>query len=103
MTDPGTTNPVNQADPDATATTGRTATLTFFASAAEAAGRSTMDVPLRDGDTYRDVLRRSAADNDRLGRIVDGSAVFAAGELVRDLDRPAEVTELDVLPPFAGG
>ena len=34
----------------------RTATLTFFASAAEAAGQPSMDVPVHDGDTYRDVL-----------------------------------------------
>ena len=61
------------------------------------------DVPVRDGDSYRDVLLLSAEGNDRLGRIPDGSAVFAAGELVRDLDRPATVDQLDVLPPFAGG
>lgn len=89
--------------PTAATTASRTATLTFFASAAEAAGLPTMDVPVRDGDSYRDVLLRSAEGNDRLGRIVDGSAVFAAGELVRDLDRPATVDQLDVLPPFAGG
>ncbi len=81
----------------------RTATLTFFASAAEAAGQPRIDVTIHDGDTYRDVLRRSAEGNDRLARIVDGSAVFAAGELVRDLDRPATADQIDVLPPFAGG
>lgn len=97
MTEPSTAT-------EATAPTGpRTATLTFFASAAEAAGQPSIAVPVHDGDTYRDVLRRSAHGNDRLARIVDGSAVFAAGELVRDLDRPATVDQLDVLPPFAGG
>ncbi|MFD5868204.1 MoaD/ThiS family protein [Corynebacterium sp. NPDC060344] len=86
-----------------TAASTRTATLTFFASAAEAAGRPSIDVPVTDGDTYRDVLLRGAEGNGRLARIVDGSAVFAAGELIRDLDRPATVDQLDVLPPFAGG
>lgn len=80
-----------------------TATLTFYASAAEAAGRPTMDVTVGDGDSYRDVLARAAAGNDRLRAIVDGAAVFAGGEIVRDLGRPATVTAIDVLPPFAGG
>lgn len=81
----------------------RTMTLTFFASAADAAGVGTAEVSIHDGDSYRDVLLRAAEGNDRLGRIVAGSAVFAAGSIIRDLDLPATGSALDVLPPFAGG
>lgn len=84
-------------------TTDRTATLTFFAAAAEAAGTGTMNVALHAGDSYRDVLGRAAEGNEDLRRVVGCAAVFADGELIRDLDREATTAAIDVLPPFAGG
>ena len=75
----------------------------FFAGAAEAAGR-----PSREIDGYgKDVAAVTselAAGNERLARVLASSALLADGVRVPDAAMDLSGTsQLDVLPPFAGG
>lgn len=77
--------------------------IRFFAGAAEAAGVDTRELDAT-GLSAADVVAQLAEGNERLGRVLDVSALLADG--ARLGDRGADLTEvraLDVLPPFAGG
>lgn len=73
----------------------------FFAGAAEAAGRETMEVD-GSGHTLESLRDQLGADNERLARVLDVSTWLADGER-RSSGSLDGVSQLDVLPPFAGG
>lgn len=78
--------------------------IRFFAGAAEAAGRQSQMLEVKQDHTVADIVGRIVGDDARLGRVLDVSALLLDG--VRVVDRAAPVgaaTQLDVLPPFAGG
>lgn len=77
--------------------------IRYFAGAAEAAGR---DADTRDavGLTVAELINLLSADNDRLGKVLAASSLLADGVRVASPDADlSDVTQLDVLPPFAGG
>lgn len=78
--------------------------IRFFAGAAEAAGRQAQLLEVRPDSTVADVVGRIVGDDARLGRVLDVSALLLDGVRVVDRDNPVgAATQLDVLPPFAGG
>ena len=85
------------------------ATLTivvrYFAAARAAAGVDEEKVQLPSGASVADAvaeLRRLHPCS--LPRVLDAASYLLDGIAVRDLTRPlTDGTELDVLPPFAGG
>ncbi|MDO5048755.1 MAG: hypothetical protein Q4D87_02585 [Actinomycetaceae bacterium] len=84
-------------------------TIRFFAGAAEAAGASSIKLLYPEGEhgdtpvTVGHVLDRVSAGNDLLARILGVSTFLAHGRRVERSDSAANISELDVLPPFAGG
>lgn len=77
--------------------------IRFFAGAADAAGTDTLSIDASKM-TVAQVLTQLASDNERLGRVFQVSSLLADGVLVTNTDLDAsEITQLDVLPPFAGG
>ena len=77
--------------------------IRYFAGAAEAAGRQSQDVDAA-GLTIGDLVASLSGENARLGRVLEASSLLADGVRVASFDHPLEgVTQLDVLPPFAGG
>lgn len=78
--------------------------IRFFAGAAEAAGRQSRLLEVPPEHTVADVVRRIVGDDARLGRVLDVSALLLDGVRVTDRNNPVgAATQLDVLPPFAGG
>lgn len=75
--------------------------IRFFAGAAEAAGTDTLEKDAT-GLTVETLVAQLGADNERLARVLEVAALLADGE--RRTTGPLDgVTQLDVLPPFAGG
>lgn len=77
-------------------------TVRFFAGAAEAFGSPRTEV---EGVTdLADLVARLSQGNDRLREVLDQCSFFVDGEHHRSLDTNlADSSEVDVLPPFAGG
>ncbi|MDO5034946.1 MAG: MoaD/ThiS family protein [Actinomycetaceae bacterium] len=77
-------------------------TIRFFAGAAEAAGASSIEVEAGEG-SVGDLLDEASRGNDLLEKVIRRSIFLANGRAV-GVDAPAkDITELEVLPPFAGG
>ncbi len=77
--------------------------IRYFAGAADAAGREAQTIDA-SGRTVGDLVSMLTAGNERLGRVMAASSLLADGVRVGSFDHPLEgVTQLDVLPPFAGG
>ncbi|HCE60573.1 MAG TPA: molybdopterin synthase sulfur carrier subunit [Janibacter terrae] len=75
--------------------------IRFFAGAAEAAGTDTLEVDAA-GHTVDSLRAQLGAGNDRLAKVLVASSLLADGQ--RRSEGPLDdVTQLDVLPPFAGG
>ncbi|PRW62938.1 MoaD/ThiS family protein [Actinopolyspora mortivallis] len=82
----------------------------YFAGARAAAGTAEENVEVTpaeadSGVTVSDVLRQVLAAHDaRLGRVVAACSFLVDGVAVRDESTPvSDGSEVDVLPPFAGG
>ncbi|WP_016699586.1 MoaD/ThiS family protein [Actinoalloteichus spitiensis] len=78
----------------------------YFAGAGAAAGTGQESLPLPDGEpTVAAVLAMvSARHGERLDRVLRGCSFLLDGVAVRDRNTPITAgSELDVLPPFAGG
>ncbi len=73
----------------------------FFAGAADAAGQEEREVP--DGLTAEELVDLLAAGNDRLAQVLAVSSFLADGVRVTGTASLAGVSQVDVLPPFAGG
>lgn len=73
----------------------------FFAGAADAAGQEEREVP--DGLTAEELVDLLAAGNDRLAQVLAVSSFLADGVRVTGMASLAGVSQVDVLPPFAGG
>ncbi|MFZ2177443.1 MAG: MoaD/ThiS family protein [Rhodococcus sp. (in: high G+C Gram-positive bacteria)] len=75
----------------------------YFAAAAEAAGctKETLDIPPSAdlGQVKEHLLAKYGPD---MAQVLSVSAFLVGSELTRDLTRTAG-TQVDVLPPFAGG
>lgn len=75
--------------------------IRFFAGAAEAAGTDTLEVDAT-GQTVESLRAQLGAGNDRLAKVLVASSLLADGQ--RRSEGPLDdVSQLDVLPPFAGG
>ena len=77
----------------------------YFASARAAAGVESEVVAVEDGTTIADVLRMLTQRHaGPFAAIAEASSLLLDGVAVRSPDTPiAAASELDVLPPFAGG
>lgn len=75
--------------------------IRFFAGAAEAAGVETKEVDAA-GHTIETLRAELGAENERLAKVLQVSSWIADGSRITEgpLD---DVSQLDVLPPFAGG
>lgn len=76
--------------------------IRYFAAAAQAAGSPTQEVDAAELDAAS-LVTHLGADNPALASLLQVCALLADGVRVEG-DTPLEnVTQLDVLPPFAGG
>lgn len=77
----------------------------YFASARAAAGTDSETVTVDDGATVADVLRvLTQRHAGQFAAIAEASSLLLDGVAVRSPDTHiATASELDVLPPFAGG
>lgn len=77
----------------------------YFASARAAAGVESEVVAVDDGTTIAEVLRvLTQRHAGRFAAVAEASSLLLDGVAVRSPDTPiAAASELDVLPPFAGG
>ncbi len=79
-----------------------TLTVRYFAAARAAAGMTTETVDASCVDDALDALR--ARHDERFALVLKASSLLLDGTRVSDGQVPLAVdTELDVLPPFAGG
>ncbi|HEY6422627.1 MAG TPA: MoaD/ThiS family protein [Pseudonocardiaceae bacterium] len=80
-------------------------TVRYFAAARAAAGLPLEDVELSDGATVADALDTVAARHgDALRKVLAACSFLLDSVAVRDRRTPLRSgSELDVLPPFAGG
>jgi molybdopterin converting factor small subunit len=75
--------------------------LRLFASAREAAGRGSDELP---GATVEEVLDAACVRyGDRFAAVLDGCRVWVNGEPAAPGDAVADVDEVAVLPPVSGG
>lgn len=78
-------------------------TVRYFAAAADAAGCTSESVELPDGATVGDVVDELCRRHgEPMARVVSVAAFLMDSELTRDRSLPAS-SQVDVLPPFAGG
>ena len=85
-------------------TTGIPVTVRFFAAAAAAAGRDTVDMTLPTGSSIHDIVRELSDQSEEMALVMRKCSFLCDGVAVRDraiVLRAAQT--LDVLPPFAGG
>ena len=80
-------------------------TVRYFASARAATGLTSEVLALGEGATIGEVvLLLTARHAGRFAEIADASSLLLDGVAVRSPDTPVgSASELDVLPPFAGG
>lgn len=76
--------------------------IRYFAGAAEAAGTRTESVEAADL-TVDSLLTYLGAENPALAQVLSVSALLADGVRVEGKVSLRDVSQLDVLPPFAGG
>ncbi len=77
--------------------------IRYFASAAEAAGKESEQIDSSDLDAAT-LIDRIGAGNPRLEQILASSSLLADGVRIDRRDMPLRgVSQLDILPPFAGG
>ncbi|TRY16902.1 MoaD/ThiS family protein [Tessaracoccus rhinocerotis] len=78
--------------------------IRFFAGAAEAAGTPSRTVEVTPEQTVEYVVQQVVGDDARLAKVVGASSLLLDGARVRDRSvAVGSATQLDVLPPFAGG
>lgn len=78
--------------------------IRFFAGAAEAAGRESLTMTVEPSQSVADVVGIVVGDDDRLRRVLDVSSLLLDGARVTDRGKSVgAASQLDVLPPFAGG
>lgn len=85
-------------------TTGIPVTVRFFAAAAAAAGRETVELTVPQGSSIRDVVCELSGQSDEMALVMQKCSYLCDGVAVRDRGivlRPHQT--VDVLPPFAGG
>lgn len=75
--------------------------IRFFAGAAEAAGTEELEFDAT-GHTLESLQTELGADNERLAKVMAASSWLADGQR-KSSGALDGVTQLDVLPPFAGG
>lgn len=80
-------------------------TVRYFAGARAAAGLRSEDIELEEGASVADLLDVVAGRHgETLSKVLAGCSFLLDSVAVRDRYAPiANDTELDVLPPFAGG
>ncbi len=76
--------------------------IRFFAAAAEVAGRSTQEIDASDLNA-KDLVEKLSGANPDLGPLLQVCALLADGIRADENTPLRDVTQLDVLPPFAGG
>jgi len=85
-------------------TTGTRVEVRYFAGAAAAAGTDTEHLELPAGSTVDDVLVALAAAHPALRPVLEVASVLLDEVVVRERSTPVPGgSQLDVLPPFAGG
>lgn len=78
--------------------------IRFFAGAAEAAGTPSRTVEVTPEQTIDYVVSQVVGDDARLAKVVGASSLLLDGARVGDRSLAVgSATQLDVLPPFAGG
>lgn len=78
--------------------------IRFFAGAAEAAGTPSRTVAVSPEQTIEYVVAKVVGDDARLAKVVGASSLLLDGGRVGDRSvAVGSATQLDVLPPFAGG
>lgn len=75
----------------------------LFAAARAAAGTGEATVEVADDATTDDVLAAVVSGNPGLAEVIGRCSFLDDGVAVNDRLRPLAGTQLDVLPPFAGG
>lgn len=78
-------------------------TVKFFAAAAAAAGTDSTVVTVPAGASIADVISQATRGNEQLSKLADFCAVLGPEGFIRDRSVEAKVTQLELLPPFAGG
>lgn len=77
--------------------------IRYFAGAADAAGHENETVDAA-GMTVGSLRSRLTDGNEQLGKVLAVAALLADGARVEsDDDDLSDVSQLDILPPFAGG
>lgn len=85
-------------------TTGIPVTVRFFAAAAAAAGRDSVELTLPPGASIRDALCELSGQSDEMALVMQKCSCLCDGVAVRDRAIVLRAHQtLDVLPPFAGG
>lgn len=78
--------------------------IRFFAGAAEAAGTPSRILDVAPEQTIDYVVQQVVGDDERLAKVLGASSLLLDGARVRDRSvAVGSATQLDVLPPFAGG
>lgn len=78
--------------------------IRFFAAAAEAAGTPSRTIDVTPGHTIAAVVDQVIGDDPRLAKVLGVSSLLLDGTRVTDRSVPVgTASQLDVLPPFAGG
>ena len=77
--------------------------IRYFAAACAAAGVAEETVPIPADASVAAVIDLLARRHSALAAVLPRCSYLLDEVAVRDVDRPAHGTVLDVLPPFAGG
>lgn len=78
--------------------------IRFFAGAAEAAGGPARTVEVTPGHSVATVVDQVVGGDARLAKVMGVSSLLLDGTRVTDRSMPVgAASQLDVLPPFAGG
>lgn len=76
----------------------------YFAGAAAAAGRDEQQVAASQSQTFAELVAQLSAETPGMAEVFSASTLLADGVRIADLDAEvSNTTQLDVLPPFAGG
>ena len=85
-------------------TTSIPVTVRFFAGAAAAAGRDSVEVTLPLGSSVHDVVGELCGQSDEMALVMQKCSLLCDGVAVRDRAIVLRAHQMiDVLPPFAGG
>lgn len=78
-------------------------TVKFFAAAAATAGTDSTRISVPESATVADVIALATSENEQLAKLAEYCAVLGPDGFIRDRSVPADMPQIELLPPFAGG